>query len=98
MLVGRMYEDLEKFAELPNGKLTIDLLRRSAVHDVAGTVQPKIVEELASWFEARLALEKIQMDALLNVTLEANIRSDRVATNKKRIVLFDFDCRCSIAT
>lgn len=99
MLVGwRMHEDLEKLAELPNGTLTIDLLRRTAVHDVAGGLQLHIVEELAAWLAEKLSIEKIPIGELSSVTLEAGIRSDRVATDKKRIVLFDFDRRCSIST
>jgi hypothetical protein len=99
MLVGwRMHEDLEQFAEIPNGRLTIDLLRRVAVHDVAGTLQLHIVDELAAWLAQKLAAEQIPVDELSSVTLEADIRSDRVATDKKRIVLFDFNCRCSVVT
>src|SRR5205807_4199934 len=57
MIMGeRMpYADLEVLAELPDGKLSIDLLTREARHSSAAPVALEIVDHLAEWLGERLA-------------------------------------------
>ena len=99
MVVGwRMYEDLEKFADMANATVTMDVLRKVAVKDDSEPLSLHIVDELAAWLAHRLAVENVSADSVSAVTLCLDVRSDRVATDHKRIVLFDFDCRCSVAT
>ena len=99
MLVGwRMSEDLDRLADLPNGVLRIDVLREVAVHSKAGPVELHIVLELSAWLRGRLTALDIPVSQLHEVHVEADIRTDRIATDRKRIVLFDFDCRSRVAT
>ena len=99
MVVGwRMYEDLEKLADLVNARVTIDVLRHTAVKDGSEPLSLKIVEELGAWLAKRMAAAHVSRDAVSAVTLRLDVRSDRIATDRKRIVLFDFDCQCLVST
>ena len=99
MLVGwRMTEDLDRLADLPDGVLRIDVLREVAAHSKAGPVELHVVQELSAWLRARLTALGIPLSQLNEVRVEADIRTDRVATDRKRIVSFDFDCHSRVAT
>jgi hypothetical protein len=99
MLVGwRMSEDLDRLADLPDGVLRIDVLREVAVHSKAGPVELHIVLELSAWLRERLTALDIPVSQLNEVRVEADIRTDRIATDRKRIVSFDFDCHSRVAT
>jgi hypothetical protein len=99
MLVGwRMLEDLDRLADLPDGVLRIDVLREAAVHSKAGPVELHVVLELSAWFRERLTALDIPVSQLTEVRVEADIRTDRIATDRKRIVSFDFDCHSRVAT
>lgn len=99
MIVGwRMSEDLDRLADLPDGVLRIDVLRERAVHSKAGPVELHIVRELSAWLRERLTGLDIPMSQLNEVRVEADIRTDRIATDRKRIVSFDFDCHSRVAT
>src|SRR5262245_35458039 len=98
MVVGRMYEDLEKFAETTHASVTIDVLRRVAIKDGSEPLSLRIIDELAAWLTHRMSVSNIPSEAVSAATLHVDLRSDRVATERKRIVLFDLECRCEIDT
>jgi hypothetical protein len=99
MVVGRlMHEDLDKFAEMVNARITIDVLGRSARDEESEPVSLRIVDELAAWLAHRMVVENIPLEIVSAVSLRLDVRSDRIATDRKRIVLFDFECKCTLRT
>lgn len=99
MLVGwRMGDDLEVLAELPDGILTINVLGGAASHDAARAIQLHIAGELQAWFSHRLAVGAIPGHAILSAEVTAKICTNRLATNRKRVVSFDFSVRSVVST
>ncbi len=99
MLVGwRMTEDLDRLSDLPDGTLRIDLLRQTAEHSEAGPLTLHVVAELTAWLSDRLAALEIPLNEVTHANLDAEIRTNRIATDRKRIVSFDFTCQSRIAT
>jgi hypothetical protein len=98
MLVGwRMADDLEVFASLPDGRLSVDVLAGSATHSVQGELSLHIAAELQAWLADRLATFQIPAEALRAAVVLADIRTDRIATNRKRVVSFEFSVESTIA-
>ena len=99
MLVGwRMGDDLEALAELPDGTVSIDVLAGTASHDTAGAIQLYIAGELQAWLSHRLSVNRIPAQAITAAEVTAEICTDRIATNRKRIVSFDFSVQSIIST
>lgn len=99
MAIGwRMAEDLEKLAELPDGTIEIDLRTGSTVHSTAGNVDLWIAKEMQAWLRQRFATDRIPEDHILRAELRLISKTDRIKTDKKRIVSFDWDCHSLIAT
>lgn len=99
MLVGwRMGEDLEVLADLPDGTLSIDILSGSANHSVNGPIRLHVAGELQAWLQHRLSESEIEPSIVDQARVTAVIRTDRIATNRKRIVSFDFTVDSVITT
>lgn len=99
MLVGwRGADDIWKIAALPDGTISIDLLRRTANHTTVGDLELYLTRELAAWLDHRLstlAIPKIQITA---ATVNAAYRTDRIKTNRKKVVSIDWAVESLIAT
>jgi len=93
-----MGDDLETLAHLPDGTISIDVLGGTAVHSVVGAVPLQVAGEMQAWLQRRLADEQIPSSALLEATLSADISTDRIPTDRKRIVSLDFTCTSRLAT
>jgi len=93
-----MGEDLEVLAALPDGTLQIDILSGIATHSSNTQVELHIAVELQAWLLHRLAESTISPSDIEAAALTARIRTDRIATNRKRIVSFDFAVESVIAT
>eukprot|EP00456_Euglypha_rotunda_P079837 TRINITY_DN76978_c0_g1_i1.p1 TRINITY_DN76978_c0_g1~~TRINITY_DN76978_c0_g1_i1.p1 ORF type:complete len:140 (-),score=16.83 TRINITY_DN76978_c0_g1_i1:199-618(-) len=99
MLVGwRMGEDLEVLAALPDGTLSINVLEGAASHDKIGAIQLHVAGELQSWLSDRLNASRIPAQIISSAEITVKIRTDRVDTNRKRIVSFDFSVQSVIST
>ena len=99
MLVGwRMGDDLEALAGLPDGTLLVDVLAGTASHDIAGNIQLRVAGELQSWLSHRLSINRIPAHSISSATVAAEIRTDRLDTNRARIVSFDFSVHSAIST
>jgi hypothetical protein len=99
MLVGwRMGDDLEVLASLPDGTLHIDAMSGAATHSINGLLNLHVAGELQSWLQHRMSEKNIEPSAISSAIVRANIRTDRIATNRKRIVSFDFEVTSSIVT
>ena len=99
MIMGeRMpYADLEVLAELPDGKLSIDLLTREARHSSAAPVALEIVDRLAEWLGERLASHRQATADLSEAHLELTWRTDAVPTVRARAIMFDWSCTCELS-
>lgn len=93
-----MADDLELLAGLPDGTLTIDVLAGTANHSVNGSVRLHIAGDLKAWLERRLSESGIERSEVETASVTAGIRTDRIATNRKRIISFDFSVDSTIAT
>ena len=98
MSAGLRSDDLEVLSDLPDGALTIELLLGTAEHDVKGALSLQIAGEMAAWLKHRLESLNIPMAALVASTVRAEFRTDRVLTDRKRIVSFDWKCESSVTT
>lgn len=99
MLVGwRMQQDLEVLSSLPNGRLTIDVLQGTASHSSGEPVSLWIAGELQAWLTSRMEQVQTPLESLDSATIAADITTDRISTNRKRIVSFDFNCQSSLTS
>ncbi len=99
MFVGwRMADDLEILSELPDGTLNLDLLTGQVTHSIEGCLNLHIAKEIQTWLEEQGNKEGIDISQLLIASLEVRIDTSKVATNKKRVVMFTFFCKSLLKT
>jgi hypothetical protein len=93
-----MGDDLDILADLPSGSIHFDILTGLATHGTQGLIQLHISKEMQAWFLDRLAKDSIPSEAIESATLETKMNTDRIATDKKRVVSFDWRCHSRITT
>jgi hypothetical protein len=99
MLVGeRFSDDPETLTEFPDETIYFDLLGSTANQLTAGAVPLRVRKELTVWLRSRLTVLDIPKNALSEVILMLHFRTDRIPTDRKRIISFDFDCESRLAT
>jgi hypothetical protein len=99
MAIGwRMEDDLEKLAELLDGSIEVNILTGRALHSQAGDLSLRIAGEMQAWLKQRLSVDRIPEDAVVRAEIRLDVRTDRIRTDKKRIVSFDWDCHSILAT
>jgi hypothetical protein len=99
MAIGwRMTDDLEILSDLPDGTILIDLLTGQASHSTAGEQNLRIAQEMQSWLKSRFEVDRISEQQILRAELRLASKTDRIRTDKKRIVSFDWECDSLITT
>lgn len=99
MLIGwRMSEDLELFAQLPDGTLSVDVLTGSCVHSVAGELTTHIAPEMAAWFRLRLEIDGVPLSRIAEARVNADVTIVVEKRRRDRRVHFGWRCRSLIAT
>lgn len=99
MFVGwRMGDDLEVLSELPDGKITVNLLTGNAYHFEVGEIDLWIPKELQAWLQDQSKKEGVDIGGIESAILEVDIDKNKVATNKKKVVMFHFDCNSLFTT
>ena len=93
-----MWDDLEFLSGLPDGNIEIDILNESAVHSVNGPLDLHITKELRAWLTKECEKEKIELPMIEGASLAVDVKTDKVATDKKKVVMFVFNCRSCIKT
>lgn len=93
-----MGDDYEIIADLPDGRLSFNLLTGSVTHSGGTSPSLWIAGELHAWLSARLVKEGIPVVELQTASLDVDFRTDRIATDKKKIVSFDFQCHSVLET
>jgi hypothetical protein len=89
-------EDFEMLAALPDGTLTIDLLAATAHHDADADLKLSVVATLAAWLKDRLA-SRFTTD-VVGAVIVVVIRTDRVPTDRARIIPFEMYCTATVST
>ena len=93
-----MAQDLETLADLPDGNIEIDLLRGIAAHSTVGQIDLWIAKEMQAWLENRLEADRIPKNQISEAHVCLCSNTDRIKTDKSRIVSFDWECHSLIAT
>jgi hypothetical protein len=89
---SRMSSSLERLADLPDGTVQIDLLSGSCSHTAFGDMHLPAIEEFRSWLSQRLEEENIGIGVFRRAECSLSYTTDRVPTDRKRIVLFELEC------
>jgi len=100
MIMGERtgYADLETLANLPDGRLTVDLLTCQAVHSHGDPVTLEIFPRLSGWLADRLGMRKLGLADLTSAELILVWRTDTMKTDRTRVILFDWVSQCTIVT
>ena len=99
MFVGwRMGEDLEALSELPDGTITIDLLTGKDNHSIVGELNLHVSKEITAWLLYQSSKEGIDWTKMVSASLVVAIDTGKVATNKKKVVMFNFECKAKLCT
>ncbi|SRR5213593_2029130 len=88
---ARINTSLERIAGLPDGTLKIDLLLGSCVHSTAGDLQVPMVEDFRAWLSSQMEQSRLSFDVFRSVLLSLQYKTDRVPTDRKRILLFELE-------
>jgi hypothetical protein len=99
MFVGwRMTQDLEIFATIPEGQLTIDVLRGECKHESLGPIDTYIAGEISAWFKHRLTAHEIEQTEILQAVLTVQLNRIPQTSKRHRGVKFDWRCDGFICT
>jgi hypothetical protein len=99
MIGGRMdAHDFETLTDLPDGVLTIDLLRVAARHSGAANLDLHVVTKLVAWLDGRLAASRLARESLIQAELTVAIHTRRVPTDRTQLIPFDLECTAAFAT
>ncbi|KLU05192.1 hypothetical protein RISK_002768 [Rhodopirellula islandica] len=93
-----MQDDLERFARLPDGTLTVDALTGACTHSVDGELTTYIGPEIAAWFRHRLDTDGIPLSAITIASVTANVHVTIEQRRRDTRVKFDWSCRSLIST
>jgi len=93
-----MGDDLEILAALPDGKIHLDLLTGSARHEKTGPLDIQVAGEIQAWLRQECEKDGVDYSALKSADLWVDVDTSKIATNRKRIVCFDFDAASKITT
>ncbi|MES2673321.1 MAG: hypothetical protein V4660_03735 [Pseudomonadota bacterium] len=99
MFAGRcMGNDLEILSEIPDGIITIDLLAGKDSHSIVGELNLSVSKEVTAWLSHQSAKEGIDWAKMDSATLEVAMDTGKVATNREKIVMFNFECKAKLCT
>lgn len=99
MFVGwRMTQDLEMFATIPEGLLTINVLRGECTHESLGPIATYIAGEISAWFRHRLTAHEIEQTEILQAVLTVQLNRIPQTSKRHRGVTFDWRCDGLIRT
>ncbi len=79
-----MAEDVKKLSQLPDGKLSLDVLAGTAHHDLVGAVELWIASELQAWFLERLAISNIPAEYINVAKVDVQLKSQHRHTPRYR--------------
>ena len=85
-------QDYELLAALPDGTVLFNLLAPSAWHSSGEHLELEAVKQLSNWLNARLAAEEPNRPRLDRAEVELSYRTDRIRTDREKLVSFDFQC------
>lgn len=99
MFVGwRMSQDLELFATIPQGQLSIDILRATCTHESLGAIDTHIAGEISAWFRHRMTVHQIAESVILQAILTVQLKRTPQTSKRDCGVVFDWQCEGIIRT
>jgi hypothetical protein len=99
MLIGQSRGlDLDAVCELPDGTLEIDLLNATARHSSTGAITLAVAGELSGWLRSRLEALSFPISGVHAARIAAAYRTDRIPTNREKLVSFDWKCESILST
>ncbi len=94
---ARINTTLELLAEFPDGTVDVDLLAESCRHSQLGVLHLPLVEDFKCWLGLRLEDAGLSLGLTRQALLLLQYNTERVPTDRSRILLFDLKCRFQIA-
>ncbi len=99
MFVGwRMGDDLELLSELPSGTISLDLLTGKTIHEKLGKIKLGISQEICLWLIQHFSENNIDKNKIESATLIVEMDTDKIHTDKKHVVSFNWKCQSTIKT
>ena len=95
---GRIADSLEALCSLSDGTLNIDLVAGSSPLIEGREVEMPIGPRLTHWFGERLAALEIPPASIEAATLELSHSTQRIPTDRSKIVAFDLEAVVCIAS
>lgn len=84
--------------QIAGGTIHFDIREGPAVHNTRGDIDLHIASEMKAWLLDRLSKDRIPVDAIQTATLRVGMNTDRIKTDKKRVVSFDWQRLSAIST
>ena len=99
MLIGwRMQDDLNRFAQLPDGTLTVDALSGFCSHSKVGEIETYVGPEIAAWLRHRLDTDGIPHSVVTFAQVVADVTITTERRRRDTLVRFHWHCRSLIST
>jgi hypothetical protein len=89
-------QDYEQLAARPDGEVLVNLRDRSAQHNCGQSLELEAVGRLSQWLSARLLAEQLSLTELTRAEIEIHYKTDRVRTNREKLVSFDVQSASTI--
>jgi hypothetical protein len=88
---------LELLADIPGNTLKIDLLADSCMHPQRGDLELPLTKDFSAWLAERFKAIEVPLTFLQQALISLQYKTDRVPTDRSRIVLFDLECTSKIS-
>ena len=89
--------DLEKISDLSDGTILMNLINKTASFG-DGVLSLEIVPVLRDWLSSQLSNEGLNLNDIKSCVVTVEFKTDRLPTDKSKIVAFDFYNRCILST
>ena len=93
---ARINTTLELLSDLPDGTVEVDLQGASCRHSGIGDLKLPLVEDFRTWLVLGLEDAGLSLGLLQQAQLSLQYCTNRVPTDRTRILLFDLHARCQI--
>ncbi|MCA9647551.1 MAG: hypothetical protein KC492_42975 [Myxococcales bacterium] len=93
---SRAAQSLGPLASSPNATLDFDLLASRTIHSGLGPLELPLTTDLRGWLFAHVHEAGLAADDLESAIVSLRVRTDRVPTDRARVVLFEFSSSCTL--
>ena len=93
-----MGDDLEVLSEIPDGTITVDLLTGKDHHSIVCELNLHVSKEITVWLIHQSGKEGINWAKMETASLVVTVDTEKIKTNKKQVVMFNFECKATLCT